>query len=311
MTEPQPDSSPSAGFDGPHRSGTVAIVVFHHPVGDFRARLARVAGQVAEVIVVANDGGDPGRVADVGGGRIRHVASAGNPGLGAALNLGLELARSAGARWCLLLDQDTSVDAGLLDGLAEVYGLHPRHGSIGLIAPNYRSPESGRLAYPIGPPYGEPATVVTSGSVLRLEAVAAVGPMMEEFFIEGIDIEYCLRLRASGFLVVASGRPLMTHGAGACIERRFLWRTVLVGAHSPWRYYLQFRNLTWILIHLAGSSPAWAARTVISMGKRLVLISIYEADRCEKFIAIARGVVHGFRGRLGRNGERRITRARG
>ena len=133
--------------------------------------------------------------------------------------------------------------------------------------------------------------------------------MREAFFIDGIDIEFCLRVRAAGMHIVATGRPLMTHGAGATEERRLFGRTVLVGHHPPWRCFLQYRNLTWTLLHYAWTDPKWTGMAIFAMVKRICLVCLFERQRCAKLWAMLRGTLVGIGQALRRNeSDARVTR---
>jgi len=232
---------------------------------------------------------------------LTHVQSGGNAGLAAALNTGLTRSRERGFAWCLLIDQDTVVDEELLAGLAEAYTAYPLKDKIGLLVPNYRSPGGARLAYYQGAVCQTVATAITSGSLVPLSVVKRLGGMREPFFIEGIDIEFSLRVRAAGLHVVATGRPLMTHGAGATEERRLFGRTVLVGHHPPWRCFLQYRNLTWTLLRYGQIDLAWTRQTLFAMLKRICLVCLFERQRCAKLWAMLRGTLVGIGQALQRN----------
>jgi rhamnosyltransferase len=134
-----------------------------------------------------------------------------------------------------------------------------------------------------------------------LEIIDRLGGMRESFFIEAIDLEFCLRVRAAGMHVVATGRPLMTHGAGAAEERLLFGRTVLVGHHPPWRCFLQYRNLTWTLLRYGRIDLTWTRRTLFAMLKRICLVCLFERQRCAKLWAMLRGTLVGIGEALRRN----------
>lgn len=285
----------------PTRANTAAVVVLFQPDGDLTSRLRRVQDQVAWLTVVSNDDGTIDRLAEIDAYTLTHVRNSGNLGLAAALNTGLTHSRERGFAWCLLLDQDTVVDEDLLAGLADAYSAYPDHEKIGLLVPNYRSPGGARLAYCPDVAWQTVATAVTSGSLVPLALIEQLGGMREAFFIEGIDMEFSLRLRAAGMHVVATGRPLMTHGAGATEERRLFGRTVLVGHHPPWRCFLQYRNLTWTLLRYGGSDLKWTRLTLLAMLKRICLVCLFERQRCAKLWAMLRGTLVGIGQALRRN----------
>lgn len=277
----------------PTVANTAAVVVLFNPDGDLLSRLGRVQNQVTRLFVISNDDRAPGRLVGLDPDRLEVVQNGRNLGLAAALNIGLERARRQGFAWCLLLDQDTVIDPDLLSGLAEVYSAYPEQEKVGVLAPNYRSLGGTRVAYRTDVSWQTLPTVVTSGSLIPLGALERTGGLREVFFIEGIDIEFCLRVRAGGLHVVASGRPLMTHGAGAAEERRLFGRTVLVGNHPPWRCYLQYRNLTWILLRYGCGELRWTGSTVVAMFKRIVLVCLFERERGAKLWAMTRGTFRG------------------
>ena len=283
-----------ADIEAPSHANTSAVVVLFHPEGDLLGRLKRVLSQVSRLIVVSNDGQGPQRLVGLDATLITHVQAKGNLGLAAALNQGLSEAAKNASTWCLLLDQDTEVDSDLVAGLGEAFLSCPRRDSIGLLAPNYRSLGGRRLAYPSNCAWQVLETAVTSGSLVAISAVQKVGGMRDAFFIEGIDIEFSLRLRAAGLQLVASGRPLMTHGAGMAEERRLLGRFVLVGHHPPWRCFLQFRNLAWTLWRYRHQEPRWARSSLGSMCKRFCLVFLFEQQRLRKAWAMLHGTIVGF-----------------
>lgn len=103
--------SPASDLPVP-RDSVAAVVVAHHPDPGFASRLARVATQVAAVIVVDNHSSPPVRdhLADAGVVHAELIENARNEGIGRALNHGVQRAAARGFRWVLTLDQDTAVD---------------------------------------------------------------------------------------------------------------------------------------------------------------------------------------------------------
>lgn len=282
----------------PQKDNTAAIVVLYHPEGDLLARLALVRGQVDILIIVANDGVGQERLSMLDQHGMVYENNPVNRGLAAALNQGLRLAEQGGYRWALLLDQDTLVDTDLVVGLGIAYSACDFRSNVGIMGANYRSLDGKRTAYSEAGAFQLVPNVITSGSVVRLSLLSKVGYMFEPFFIEGIDIEYALRMRVAGYNVLATARPLMSHGAGVGESRKLLGRTVLVGHHPPWRCYLQYRNVTWIVIKYAGFDPRWALTTVIAFHKKMLLTLLFEDQRMAKTFAAIRGLTHGILGRL-------------
>ena len=289
--------------ESPSMSNTAGVVVLFNPEGDLKERLRLILSQVSLLTVVSNDGAGIDRLTGLDEGRIRYIQASGNIGLAAALNIGIAQAAESGFIWCLLLDQDTVIDKGFMRGLTETHAAYSLRDQIGILAPNYRSPGGGRTAYPTDVPWQILETAVTSGSLISIGVLQKVGGMREDFFIEGIDIEFSLRVRAAGFQLVASGCPLMTHSAGIGEERHFFGWTILVGHHPPARCYLQFRNLTWILWRYGRRETHWQRVTMLSIFKRICIVLLFEKQRLVKFWAMLRGTFVGMKRALFMNQE--------
>src|SRR4030095_5315976 len=74
----------------------------------------------------------------------------------------------------------------------------------------------------------ERRTVITSGTLLSLNAYDAIGRFRDDFFIDGIDHEYCLRARAKRYRILLMLAPLLVHSIG---ERKLV--RVLPGVSVP------------------------------------------------------------------------------
>lgn len=282
----------------PSRTNTAALFVTYHSAPGFRERFVRIANQVETVIIVDNTPGsspDP-ELESIVSDSVDLVKNKVNEGLGYALNQGMHRAIERGCAWVLTLDQDTVVDTDMFERLCEIAHADRSPDTIALIASNARSQKSGRLYLRSGNPerlYREVKTPMTSGSLTSVAAHQAIGGFREDFFIGSIDLEYCLRARTNGFRVLCSERALMTHAAGDTQERKFLGRTVLISEQSLLRWYLDFRNITWVLRRYWSCEPAWTTATFWALVKRIFLLVLFENHRLAKIGALSRGIFDG------------------
>lgn len=282
----------------PTRNNTAAVVVTYFPNPVFADRLRRVIPQVSRVIVV--DNGSKPRVTEllcnVASSHVEIITNLQNVGLASALNQGIRRAAVLGCAWAMTLDQDTLLDHDMVERLIEIYSGYPAPERVGVIGSNARSKDSGRLFIRCQHNdrlFMEAKTVITSGSLVSIPVYGRVGQFREDFFIEGIDLEYCLRVRQHGYTILCSCRPLMTQVFGVGEERVFFGRMISVDNHESWRYYYRLRNLLQILRAYFWQEPWWCVKTLINLFKMLVKITVYESDRFAKFDAVARGVKDG------------------
>jgi rhamnosyltransferase len=254
-----------------------------------------VANQVDRVIIVDNSASAEvrARLEDEVSSRIELVLHNENLGIAAALNTGVRRAAALRARWVLTLDQDTAIDESMVAKLLAGTALSDAEQPVGIIGSTARTRGGSPVVEEHGAgaiTFAEAKTVITSGSLISVSAYADAGPFRETFFIEGVDLEYCLRLRSRGYRVLLAAPPLMTHAAGKGLERRFVWRTVVVPDHQPWRYYYQVRNLTLITRQYAGREPAWVAHAWLNVAKMSVRIGLFEHSPLCKYRSMLLGI---------------------
>jgi len=297
----------------PRRENIAAVMVTYHPEGDLVGRVQRVLPQVQLVVVVDNSASRTiaallGELEAIGVGCVRNPH---NFGLGAALNQGIQRAAEMGFPFVLTLDQDTVVDEDMVATLIHVWSAYPCPQTLAVLGSNSRSPTSGRVASrrrPTSQPFTEEKVVITSGSLISIPVYREIGPMRSDFFIDGIDLEYCLRARAYGFKILRTRQALMTHNLDRTVERRFLWRMVLVEHHEPWRHYHTGRNLLCIFRLYFWREPAFVFSASFYFAKTLVKTALFEKQRLRKLISIVSGIKDGFLFPLGAPQEPRRAR---
>jgi rhamnosyltransferase len=286
---------------GPEKGNTCAVVVTFHPDADLFHRVEKVAKQAGQIVIV--DNGSPASYLD----QIRDIAdklaihlilNVLNEGIACALNAGVRWAASQGYQWVLTLDQDTAIAPDMIDTLADVFRWYPAQESLAVIGSNYRDKVDGRLLCdevigPNRPPGKEMVAVLTSGSLVSVGAFLAIGGFREEFFIDCVDFEYCLRARAHGFHVVMTSKAVMEHGIGHLTYHRVLWIKVGTSNHSPVRQYFMTRNTLILAREYISKEPRWILKYLWAWVRSIVRVLLFEDERIPKTKCIARGCIDG------------------
>lgn len=235
-----------------------------------------------------------------------------NFGVADAHNYGLRRARQRGNEAVLLLDQDTVVQEDTLDRLLEAYRqLKNRGERVAGVGAAFVDPRNG-FAFPfvrlsrvrmkrIDTRAGSPVPcdlLISSGSLIPIEAVDAVGEMDESLFIDYVDMEWCARARALGWKVFGVPAARMQHTIGDR-TMRILGRVIAV--HAPQRQYYLIRNAL-----LFARKPYLPVNWRVHLGYRavtqFVLFGLLCAPRLPRLHWLARGLWDGVRGRSGRLG---------
>jgi rhamnosyltransferase len=291
------------------RSDVCAIVVTFYPDAEFPARLRRISPQVGAVVIVDNGPGDTAlAMLDELAlhSFVSLVRNGQNLGVARALNIGVERAASLGFTWTLLLDQDTVVAADMVETLSSIYSSFPDGERLAIIGSGFtdRSLEVSRG--PVDDRWEEPWSVITSGSLLPLPAYTEIGPFREEFFVDYVDVDYCLRARRKDYRVIKSRKTLMSHAIGSPSLHQFLWIKKWTKNHSPDRRYYIARNDT-VLLREHGNYACglWAIKSLFRCVRASRRVFFYEDAKADKILAIAQGWRDGVRGILG---PRRVRR---
>jgi rhamnosyltransferase len=287
-----------------------AVVVTYYPDSGLVDRIEKVIKQVAQMVIVDNGSSEQHiaqirKIADKW--PIHLILNASNEGIAHALNTGAQWAALQGYRWILTLDQDTVVSPDMMDSMEEAF--HGCHfpDRLAVIGSNYRDNVTGRVSSEVIRSKSfsdrEITTVLTSGSLMSVDAFEAIGGFRDEFFIDCVDHEYCLNARAHGFHVVTTSKPVMDHGIGHTTEHRLLWKTVATSNHSPARQYFMTRNTLILAQEYIGKEPGWVLRYLWSWFKSILRVCLFEQQRSAKIKQIVRGCVDGALKRTAFNGR--------
>jgi rhamnosyltransferase len=294
-------------------SDVCAIAVTYHPDSTFPMRIERILRQVGRLVIVDNGSAESeiemlrGQASNP---MITLELNRHNLGIARALNIGIQRAIALGFKWALLFDQDTFIDDGMVRTLLAVHAAFPQRGRLAVVGAGFIDVNAGeQAANPevAADGWEEVESVITSGSLIPLAVHAAVGPFREEFFIDYVDTEYCFRARASGYRVIRTRKPLMSHSIGAITRHNVLGIKKWTFNHSAERRYYIARNNT-VLLREYGDYAfgLWALKGLgrsVRLCKRIVL---YEEMKARKILAVAQGWWHGVRGRMGPRRNSRV-----
>lgn len=280
-----------------------AVVVAYNPDSNFTHRISTLARQVGVVVIVDNASTAASRAPWAWAERragFEVIMNDQNIGIGAALNQGVAWARRQGYGYVLTLDQDTTPGPTMVEELAGILLDRGISGEIGMVGANYRDTNTGKeAASGSGKGHMESFTVITSGSLLPAEAYERVGPFREDLFIDLVDIEYCLRLRAHGYRILMSSAPLMDHSLGQGHVIRVAGKRLACMNQPASRKYYASRNRLIVFREFMRSEPRWALGEIGRIYQETALIVLFEDGKRRKLRAILLGIVDYMRGVAG------------
>lgn len=287
-----PDAAPGAG-------PLAAVVTAYHPDERLAAVVEAALRSCASVIVADNTPGAAPSLADgLDDPRVRVLRSGRNRGLAAALNLGLEQV-PADAEAVLFLDQDSVLPPELVAGLRA----HLADEAVGVIGPTPVDAETGaryeRLAQRHSALDDRPS-IITSGMLVRRSCFEQVPGFREEFFVDCVDTDFCLRVRRAGRRVVRDADLVLPHSIGSGRDHRLGPATVRVLHYPAWRHYWIARNGLVLTREFGARERGFAVTNALFTARWLLVTALFDDRRRASVPAVLRGLLDGLTGRVAR-----------
>lgn len=305
-----------------------AVVVTYLPQAQPLTALLRIlVPQVEHVIVVDNTPNDDMRVKDLIHSlslpHIELIRLGENLGIAKAINVGCERSMEGGAKHILISDQDSlpapDMVVGLLRAARELSGQGFRIGAIGpgfldeISLQPYRfqvqSPRDlfyGNQEPTLGKPHVQTLSLISSGTLIPVENLSAIGFMREDFFIDHVDVEWCHRAIRAGYALFGTRYARMSHHMGDRPLRVWAlgWRNI--SQYAPLRLYYRFRNFT-CMCRMRNIPSLWKLRASLFWLQEAYGHLVFSDRRLASLRMIARGISDGLRGRLGKYSDNQST----
>lgn len=141
-------------------------------------------------------------------------------------------------------------------------------------------------------------SVISSGTLLRREAVENAGLPRVDFFMDFVDHEYCLRLRRLGYRIAVVASSRLNHTVGEPRKVSFLGSKRVWTDHAAWRQYYMIRNEVFTVWNYY---PDWKSKThtirhLLREKARMLLLG---KRRLRTLMMMCHGFLDGRAGRLG------------
>lgn len=224
--------------------------------------------------------------------KIQLIRNSENKGLAFALNQGIKVAIEKNYFWVLTLDQDSLPTINLKEILINSYNSSDKS-KIGLIGVNYSTNRS--ISYQISNVFrlNYPLVIITSGSMLSTEAYKKTGDFFDQLFIDCVDFDYCLRLRLSGFRIVANSMVGLIHQCGNESSVKVFGKEFFISNHSPIRRYYMARNNQFLVRKYFWKFPFWIIKKNYFFYGSVFKIILFENNKFQKLKNVGKGLLAG------------------
>jgi rhamnosyltransferase len=275
-----------------------AVIVLFHPDESVVKNAASYCQHVGRLYAVDNSDQPNPAIRAVLEKHIPHleyVPLGENAGIAKALNVAAEKALKDGFEWLLLMDQDSRFEEAQVTELLAVSKQVDTE-KVGILAPQYLEEDATEKKEALQ----EVDTVITSGSLLNLEAYTRTGPFREDLFIDFVDHEYCLRLQQQGYKILVDNKVKLRHQLGNLSCHHFMGRRLCTSNHNYLRRYYITRNRLEMLQLFKDQFPEFAASEKNKNVVEMVKVLLFEKDKLRKLKSFVLGYLDFKRRKFGR-----------
>ena len=258
------------------------VVVLYNPDADFIDNISSYVNDI-DLLYVIDNSEKENKVLDSK--KIKYIFNNENIGVAKALNMACEMAIKDNYNWILTMDQDTKFKPGVLDRMKD-YIRNNNCSKDGILVPWHNTKldivkSDDVIDYPL--------QVMTSGNLVNLSIYKEIGGYNEDYFIDGIDIEYCLRLKKYNYRIVRFNDVEIDHDLGDIEYHKFLGKTFLCTNHNYLRQYYIARNYRYIKEEYYDIAPEYC-EILTHLKLRIFRIVMFEKDKYRKVRNLFRGV---------------------
>jgi rhamnosyltransferase len=286
-----------------------SIMVTYNPESDVIGNVKSIISSCVHLVIVDNGSSKETKEylkSIENESKVTIIYYAKNMGLGHALNEGirfiLQSKELSYINWIATFDQDSKVENDYFIKMLNSYEKFNNKEKVAILAPNWieQKLEDGRNSQSEGKnELVEQKTVITSGSLIKKNIFEEIGFFEEDFFIDFLDIEFCLRARKNSYKIYMVPDISMVHNLGNTKQHKLLGSTVMATNHNYIRRYYITRNRLYTYKKYFRSEFEWFKGDFVATVKEFIIIFLFEKNRLKKLSSMLRGVFDAVIGKKG------------
>jgi rhamnosyltransferase len=292
-----------------YENNIASIMVTYNPESDVVGNAKAITKSCKELIIIDN-GSKSETLKNVqlleNETNITIIYNKQNMGLGYALNQGIQYILDSQelkqVEWIATFDQDSKVDNRYFEGMLSTYEKFSNKEIVAILAPNWVEQKITSSEQSISKStelLQEQKTVITSGSLVKKRVFSEIGLFEENYFIDFLDHEFCLRARSKGYKIFIVPDVSMVHNLGNTVQHKLLGSTVMATNHNYIRRYYITRNRIYTYRKFFKTEKEWIKEDFTATAKEFIIIFLFEKDKLKKLKSMITGTLDALRGKKG------------
>lgn len=286
-----------------------SVIVTYHPNEENYRNISHISNNCDLVIVIDNtDSKSPIYMDNFTNCKV--IRNNKNIGLSAAYNIGIETVRKYGYENIFLFDQDTKIPDDFFQRMLDFKAKYQKkYHEEGIIVPNFFDRNCKTFAkfslikplkfclkpcHKVGTSFLSHSLIaITSGTYLTYSIYKSIGPFREDYFIDFIDHEYCLRASLKGYKIIPNCSVTINHSIGKRSIFSLFGLIIKPNNHSPIRRYYFAKNSICTAIEYFISYPIYSLLVLLHIAHEFIAILFYENNKSKKIKLITLGIING------------------
>ena len=177
------------------------------------------------------------------------------------------------------MDQDSEASPFLVSNLLECFS---QDSQIAVVSPILQHRIGRKIKDKKTKSCEEVLSTWTSGNLVDLSKFQKIGGYREDFFIDYVDHDFCLRLNKMGFKVYVCNKTFLKHSLGNIEEVNLIFRKVYPTNHSAVRLYYRTRNRFYLKKTYKSIIPTFFKQDDKDFWKSMLKAVLFEKNKLKK-----------------------------
>ena len=245
-----------------------AITVSYNPlIQNLTSQFEKLLPQVDKIILIDNGSKNQNEIQNsINQINIQLKLLSENIGIAGAQNIGIKIAEEEGADYVIFFDQDSFPEEKLVLKLSKISENHEiLDNKLNMVGPVSQDMRTGRKSFflvkkslgfknqfcqDINTDVILCNFLISSGSIIPIKIFQKIGNFRDDFFIDHVDTEFCIRMKNAGFKIYGTCSTKIYHNLGDRIQKIWMGRWREVSIHSPLRNYYISRNTFYMIFYM-------------------------------------------------------------
>jgi rhamnosyltransferase len=280
---------------------TGAVVVIYQPTTDVLENLRILSSQIDQLVIVDNDSNEDFQLLlqPFLNTRVKLIRHSENLGIATGFNTGLQSLIESGCKFVFTFDQDSRIPPIFVQNMVLSFiNAEQQYKSVGVLMPIWCEPNSARLIQ--SGKLREVHQGISSGSLYSVKVFNELGFFADYYFIDGVDIEFCLRCQKHNWRVLQNSSLVIEHSLGQEVIINLFGLKFPIIVHSAFRKYFIARNRILNYRKYALHNREWFFSDFWIFVRELFHIFAYEDEKFKKFRYTFVGIQDGILNRTGK-----------